>query len=106
MTKAVMAALVSLALLAAPAMAADMPKAFKKCKVCHGIPGTGKGKVGPDLATTKYTLEQVTKQVHNGSKWDGKPPKQEKYAKKKMPKQKGLSDADIKAIYDYIQASK
>lgn len=106
MLKTVMAALASLALLASPALAGGAPAKYKKCKICHGDVGADKGKVGPDLVKTNYTLEQFTNQVKNGSKWDGKPGKQAGYEKKKMPKQKGLSDDDIKAIYDYVQSKK
>lgn len=106
MMRVVFVSLVSLALLAGPALAGGAPKAFKKCKTCHGPLGKNKGKIGPDLATTKYTYEQFVNQVKNGSKWDGKPPKAAGFEKKKMPPQKKLSDEDIKALYDYVQSAK
>lgn len=96
----------SLVLLAGPALAGDAPAAYKKCKVCHGDVGADKGKVGPDLAKSGMSLEQFTNQVKSGSKWDGKPAPIAGYEKKKMPAQKGLSDGDIKALYDYVQSAK
>ncbi|MGK7344837.1 MAG: c-type cytochrome [Candidatus Nitrospinota bacterium M3_3B_026] len=106
MMRAMSVFFISLALLAGPALAGGAPKAFKKCKTCHGPLGKNKGKIGPDLATTKYTFEQFTNQVKNGSKWDGKPAKREGFEKKKMPPQKKLSDEDIKTLYDYVQSAK
>ncbi|MGK7344836.1 MAG: c-type cytochrome [Candidatus Nitrospinota bacterium M3_3B_026] len=105
MMRAVILSLVSLALLAAPSLAGDAPKAFRKCKTCHGPIGAGKGKLGPDLIKDRLNFEQFTKQIKNGSKWEGKPPKMEGFEKKKMPPQKKLSDEDIKALFDYIQAA-
>ncbi len=66
------------------------------------MPGDG-GKLGPDLKTSKYTLEQFQMQVKNGSKWDGRPPKQEKFAKKKMKPVKKVTEDDVKAIYDFVK---
>lgn len=105
MMRAVFLALVSLALLAGPSLAGDAPKAFRKCKTCHGPIGADKGKLGPDLIKESLNFEQFTMQVKNGSNWEGKPPKQAGYEKKKMPPQKKVSDEDIKALYDYIKAA-
>ena len=106
MFKKILVAIVALGFMSGPAFAVKMPSKYKKCKACHGLPTSAKGKVGPNLSTSTWKLEQWIKQVNNGSKWDCRPDKQKGYEKKKMKKIRGYSDADIKEIYDYVQASK
>ena len=97
---------ISLCFMAGPAYASDVPTKFKKCKACHGVPGEGKKKMGPDLATSEMNLEQFTNMVIIGSKWEGRPERMAKYAKKKMRPVKKLTEEEIKAIFDYAQAAK
>ncbi len=108
MLKVVIALFSAIMILAVPAFAGDTPAKYKKCKMCHGMPGAGKGKVGPDLVTSSFNLEQFQRIVKVGSKGlDDRPtPKQAKYAKKKMTAQKGVSADDVKAIYEFVQSAK
>ncbi len=106
MFKKVFVAMVIVGFMAGSAFAGEMPPKFKKCKACHGLPGSGKGKVGPNLDTSEWPLEQWIEQVNKGSKRENRPPKQEKYAKKKMKKLKGYTDAEIEEIYNYVQEAK
>ncbi len=106
MYKTIFFTLLTFSFLATPLMAADMPPAYKKCKSCHGLPGGGGKKNGPDLANSKMTLEQYVKQVKTGSKWEGRPPKMKGFEKKKMRGSKKLTNEQIKEIYDYIKAAK
>jgi len=82
---------------------ASAPAAYKKCRNCHGTPGGGGTKAAPDLAESELSFEQFRNQALNGSEWEGKPPKNWKYRWKKMPPQVGLSDSDLKALYEYIK---
>lgn len=87
------------------AQTAEAPKAYLSCKPCHGADAKGNGKLGPNLHASKLTLDQWVKQTQFGSKWDGKPPVMEGFEKKTMLKQK-KSDADVKAIYEWVQGMK
>lgn len=59
----------------------------------------------PDLAETEYDLGQFKKQLLSGSDWEGKPPGKWKYRWKKMPPQVGLSEKQIKALFEYIKSA-
>jgi cytochrome c6 len=64
-----------------------------KCKLCHGADGkgtpVGKTMGAPDLTTTKVSAADAAKVIENG--------------KGKMTGFKGkLSDADIKALGEYV----
>ncbi|MBI4667084.1 MAG: cytochrome c [Nitrospinae bacterium] len=78
----------------------------KKCKTCHDTPGSGKTKLGPDLATSKMTEDQFVKQVMNGSEWAGRPAKMAGFEMKKMMPIKGITDADVKAVYKFAKGGK
>ncbi len=84
---------------------ADMPKVYKKCKICHGIPGKANGKVGPDLVTSDWPIEQWVAQAKFGSKRDNRPPKRAKYKNKKMTKQK-VTPEQVKMIYDWVHTTR
>ncbi len=107
MIRSIALAIAIMFVMAVPGMAAkDMPAKYKKCKMCHNMPDAGKGKVGPNLLTSTWSVEEWQKQVALGSKRDDHPGKQEKYKSKKMPKQKGISEAEVQEIYDYVQSFK
>lgn len=103
---AIFTVVLSLGFIAGTGWAADMPAKYKKCKACHGIPGVMKKKMGPNLAASSMTLEQFNMMVTKGSKWDGRPAKIAGFEKKKMKPQKGLSEEQVKEIFDYVQAAK
>ncbi|MCL6471877.1 MAG: cytochrome c [Firmicutes bacterium] len=64
------------------------------CGPCHG--GDGGGIVGPAIKGTSLTVEQIQKQIENGTTRDGNVV---------MPAFKGgeLSDEQIKAIANYVK---
>jgi mono/diheme cytochrome c family protein len=79
-----------------PVFAQDGAATFKaKCAMCHG-PG-GEGKVGPALKGTSLTADQIVEVLTKGN------------AAKKAPHKKaiaGLSDADAKAVADFVKTLK
>jgi mono/diheme cytochrome c family protein len=78
----------------APATAADGAALFTaNCSSCHTLAvAKASGKVGPDLDQLRPGPELVTTQVNNGGG--------------AMPSFKGkLSDAQIKAIADYVSSN-
>jgi mono/diheme cytochrome c family protein len=85
-----------LALVAAPASAADGAATFKaKCAMCHGP--NGEGKVGPALKGTSLTADQIIDLLTKGND------------AKKAPHKKpiaGLSAADVKAVADFVKSLK
>jgi mono/diheme cytochrome c family protein len=82
--------------MALPAFAADGAATFKaKCAMCHGP--NGEGKVGPKLAGTSVTAEQIVDMLTKGND------------AKKAPHKKplsGLSDDDAKAVADFVKTLK
>jgi hypothetical protein len=92
--------------MAVPAYASDAPDGYKKCKMCHGNPGEGAKKLGPDLVLSNLDAVGFAKMVDEGSTWEGRPARVEGFETKKMPAQKGLTAEDITAIYEYVQAAK
>ena len=100
MKKAIFLGVAAAMLMAGPALAGDAPKAYNKCKACHGMPGGG-DKVGPDLATSTMSEADFVKQTIAGSTWEGRPAKMAKFESRKMPKMK-MSEEDVKAIYAYV----
>lgn len=94
-------ALVVLAVVAAPAFAAeDGAKVFaSKCAVCHGPDGAGKVKGTPDLRSAdvqKKSDKELSDEIANGPK--GK--ESHAFAKK------GLDEATIKSLVAYIRTLK
>ncbi len=104
---AILFAVIAVAFTAPPLFAGDAPAIYKKCKMCHGDAGSGKGKSGPDLAKSSWTLEQWTQIVELGRKGyaDG-PAQMAEYENKKMMKQKEVTADDVKAIFDYVHSVK
>ena len=97
----VVLALAVLAVIAAPAFAADDgAKVFAaKCAVCHGPDGAGKLKGTPDFRTAEFQKKsdaELTDAIANGPK--GK--ESHAFAKK------GLDDATIKSLVAYIRTLK
>ncbi len=85
------------------AFAGDAPATYERCKKCHGTPGQWWSEtVGPRLEKTKYTFEQFYNQVTYGSRWEGKPKRAFAYRSREMPMQVGLSDDEIRALYDWL----
>lgn len=82
--------------LALPAFAQDGAATYKaKCAACHGADGAGK--VGPALKGTSLSSDQIVAVLTKGDE------------AKKAPHKKaisGLSDADAKAVADYVKALK
>ncbi len=81
-------------------------ESYQTCIKCHDEPGEGGSQFAPDLSETKYSLEQFTKQVMNGSKWAGKPVRKWKYRKREMPGVVGLDEKEVRLLYDYILSKK
>ncbi len=89
----VIAVSVSLAL---PAFAADGAATFKaKCAMCHGA--EGQGKIGPKLAGTSVSADQIVDMLTKGNE------------AKKAPHKKplsGLSADDAKAVAAFVKTLK
>lgn len=83
----------------------DRPVSYRKCVTCHGEPGGGGTMAAPDLAGMELDFGQFKKQLLKGSDWEGKPPKKWKYRWKKMPPQVGLSEEQIRALFEYIKSA-
>jgi mono/diheme cytochrome c family protein len=82
--------------LSLPAFSQDGAAIFKtKCSACHG--GEGQGKIGPALKGTSLSSDDIAALLTKGSD-SRKPPH-----KKPMS---GLSDADVKAVADYVKTLK
>ncbi|MBI5816220.1 MAG: cytochrome c [Nitrospinae bacterium] len=94
----------SLTIIATASHGAEMPKVYVRCVKCHEKPGSPFQKFGPDLGETKFTLDQFIKQVKNGSRWEGKPQRGFKFRSRAMPPQDGLTDEEIKLIYNYVRS--
>ena len=82
------------------------PEAYSRCEKCHGMPGGGNQKGGPDLAKSTTDLEVFSKQVKLGSRWKEKDDKKSSYKWKEMPPQTGVSDEDIKRIFKFVHAGR
>jgi len=82
--------------LALPAFAEDGAATFKaKCAMCHGP--EGQGKIGPKLAGTALTADQIVDVLTKGND------------AKKVPHKKpisGLSADDAKAVADFVKTLK
>jgi mono/diheme cytochrome c family protein len=82
--------------LAVPAFAADGTATFKaKCAMCHGP--NGEGKVGPKLAGTSVSADQIVDMLTKGND------------AKKAPHKKpisGLTPDDAKAVADFVKTLK
>jgi len=82
--------------LSLPAFAADGAATFKaKCAACHGP--EGQGKVGPKLAGTSLSADQISDLLTKGDE------------AKKAPHKKAmasLSADDAKAVADYVKTLK
>jgi mono/diheme cytochrome c family protein len=82
--------------LAVPAFAADGAATFKaKCAMCHGP--NGEGKVGPKLAGTSVSADQIVDMLTKGND------------AKKAPHKKpisGLTPDDAKAVADFVKTLK
>ncbi len=82
--------------LALPAFAADGGAVFKtKCAGCHGP--EGQGKVGPKLAGTSLSADDISNLLTNGN--DARKPPH----KKAMS---SLSADDVKAVAEYVKTLK
>ena len=79
-----------------PAFGADGAATFKaKCAMCHGP--NGEGKIGPKLAGTALTADQIVAVITKGDEAK-KPPHKKPVA--------GLSDDDAKAVADFVKTLK
>jgi mono/diheme cytochrome c family protein len=79
-----------------PVFAQDGAAIFKtKCSACHGA--EGQGKIGPALKGTSLSAEDIANLLTRGN--DAKKPPH------KRP-MSGLSDADAKAVADYVKTLK
>jgi len=81
--------------LALPAFAEDGAATYKaKCAMCHGP--NGEGKVGPKLAGTALTADQIVDMITKGND------------AKKAPHKKplSLSADDAKAVADFVKTLK
>ncbi|MFY9908321.1 MAG: cytochrome c [Candidatus Sulfotelmatobacter sp.] len=84
------------ATLTVPVFAADGAAIFKtKCSACHGA--EGQGKIGPALKGTSLSADDIANLLTKGN--DAKKPPH----KKPM---NGLSDADAKAVGDFVKTLK
>ncbi len=82
--------------LALPALAQDGGATYKtKCAGCHGP--EGQGKVGPALKGTSLTSDQIAEVLTKGN--DAKKPPHKKPLS-------GLSDADAKAVAEFVKSLK
>ena len=79
------------------------PAAYSRCEKCHGSPGGGDQKGGPDLRATAYTFQQFKTQVMKGSDWSPRPEKKQPYRWKKMPAQVGLPEESLRELYKFIK---
>ncbi len=83
-------------MLAVPAFAADGAATYKaKCAMCHGP--SGEGKMGPKLAGTAASADQIIAMLTKGDD------------AKKAPHKKpvaGVSDDDAKAVADFVKTLK
>ena len=83
------------ATVALPAYAQDGAATFKaKCAVCHGP--EGQGKIGPKLAGTSLTAEQITEMLTKGNDAK-KPPHKKPFS---------LSADEIKAVAAFVKTLK
>jgi len=83
------------ATVALPAYAQDGAATFKaKCAVCHGP--EGQGKIGPKLAGTSLTAEQITDLLTKGND-ARKPPHKKPFS---------LSADEIKAVAAFVKTLK
>ena len=88
--------------------AADAKETWEKsCKLCHGLDGKGKTKMGEKLGIKDYTDAKVQdamkddaiiKAIKEGVK-DGEKPKMKAYGET-------LSDEEMKALVAYVRAFK
>jgi mono/diheme cytochrome c family protein len=79
-----------------PASAQDGAATFKaKCAGCHGA--EGQGKMGPALKGTSLSADDIVALLTKGN--DAKKPPHKKALS-------GLSDADAKAVADYVKSLK
>jgi len=83
-------------MLAVPAFAADGAATFKaKCAMCHGP--NGEGKMGPKLAGTSVSADQIVAMLTKGDD------------AKKAPHKKpvaGVTADDAKAVADFVKTLK
>jgi mono/diheme cytochrome c family protein len=85
-----------MALCIVPASAEDGAGIFKaKCAGCHGA--EGQGKMGPALKGTSLSADDIVALLTKGN--DAKKPPHKKALS-------GLSDADAKAVADYVKSLK
>jgi len=108
MKKLIVLSLAAFALTAFAASAADAKDVWKdKCAKCHGEDGKGQTKMGQKLGVKDYTDAKVQadlkdevaiKAIKEGVK--------DKDDKVVMKPAEDLSDADIKALVDYIRSFK
>ena len=81
---------------ASPVFAQDAASVFKsKCAMCHGA--EGQGKIGPALKGTSLSSDQIVALLTKGDEAK-KPPHKKPLS--------GLSDADAKAVADYVKSLK
>ena len=81
---------------ALPAFGADGAATFKaKCAACHGP--EGQGKIGPNLAGTALTADQIVAVITKGDDAK-KPPHKKPFA--------ALSADDAKAVADFVKSLK
>lgn len=84
------------ATLSLPALSEDGAAIYKtKCAACHGT--EGQGKVGPALKGTGLSADDIASLLAKGN--DAKKPPHKKAMN-------GISDADAKAVADYVKMLK
>jgi cytochrome c553 len=102
---------VIIALLALPvfsASAADGKEIYEKdCAKCHGADGKGETKMGKKLGAKDYTDAKVQAELKDDAAIKAvKEGYKDKDGKVIMKPAEGMSDADIKAVVDYMRKFK
>ena len=101
----------SVAIIAASAWsaaAADIKEAYEKdCTKCHGADGKGDTKMGKKLGAKDYTDAKVQAELKDEAGLKAiKDGLKDKEGKALMKPAEGLSDAEMKALVDYMRTFK
>jgi cytochrome c551/c552 len=108
MKKLAMLAVAALAISAISASAADAKALYEKdCAKCHGTDGKGKTKMGEKLGAKDYTDAKVQAELKDEAGVKAvKEGLKDKEGKTLMKPTEGVSDADAKALVQYMRTFK